>query len=89
MQCFKSDVFGYILIKSGKIFLKLKDKNIQIIKTNTKFEKINKLYKLTMKSKNKVGTKQTVMTMKLTMKKFHLVSKYANYPTWDEKQNAP
>jgi len=27
--------------------------------------------------------------MKLTMKKFHLVSKYANYPTWDEKQNAP
>ena len=29
------------------------------------------------------------MTMKLTMKKFHLVSKYANYPTWDEKQNAP
>ena len=34
-----------ILIKSGKIFLKLKDKNIQIIKTNTKFEKINKLYK--------------------------------------------
>ena len=46
-----------ILIKSGKIFLKLKDKNIQIIKTNTNFEKINKLYKLTMKSKNKVGTK--------------------------------
>ena len=34
-----------ILIKSEKIFLKLKDKNIQIIKTNTKFEKINKLYK--------------------------------------------
>ncbi len=29
------------------------------------------------------------MTMKLTMKKFHLVSKYANYPTWDEKQNIP
>ena len=28
-------------------------------------------------------------TMKNTMKKFHLVSKYANYPTWDEKQNAP
>ena len=27
--------------------------------------------------------------MKNTMKKFHLVSKYANYPTWDEKQNAP
>ena len=24
-----------------------------------------------------------------SMKKFHLVSKYANYPTWDEKQNAP
>ena len=23
------------------------------------------------------------------MKKFHLVSKYANYLTWDEKQNAP
>ena len=29
------------------------------------------------------------MTMKFTMKKFHLVSKYANYLTWDEKQNAP
>ena len=27
--------------------------------------------------------------MKFTMKKFQLVSKYANYPTWDEKQNAP
>ena len=27
--------------------------------------------------------------MKNTMKKFHLVSKYANYLTWDEKQNAP
>ncbi len=27
--------------------------------------------------------------MKFTMKNFQLVSKYANYPTWDEKQNAP
>ena len=27
--------------------------------------------------------------MKFTMKKFQLVRKYANYPTWDEKQNAP
>ncbi len=27
--------------------------------------------------------------MKLSTKKFQLVSKYANYPTWDEKQNAP
>ena len=26
--------------------------------------------------------------MKFTMKNFQLVSKYANYPTWDEKQNA-
>ena len=26
--------------------------------------------------------------MKFTMKKFQLVRKYANYPTWDEKQNA-
>ena len=42
-----------------------------------------------MKSKNKVKTKQSNMTMKFTMKKFHLVSKYANYLTWDEKQNAP
>ena len=42
-----------------------------------------------MKSKDKVKTKQDNMTMKLTMKKFQLVSKYANYPTWDEKQNAP
>ena len=25
----------------------------------------------------------------MTTKKFQLVSKYANYPTWDEKQNAP
>ena len=29
------------------------------------------------------------MTMKFTMKKFHLVSKYANYLTWDEKQKFP
>ena len=29
------------------------------------------------------------MTMKLTTKKFHLVSKYANYPIWDDKQNIP
>ena len=29
------------------------------------------------------------MTTKKTTKKFQLVSKYANYPTWDEKQNAP
>ena len=43
----------------------------------------------TTKSKDKVKTKQDNMTMKLTMKKFHLVSKYANYLTWDEKQNAP
>ena len=43
----------------------------------------------TMKSKDEVGKKQRVQTMKNTMKKFHLVSKYANYPTWDEKQNAP
>ena len=42
-----------------------------------------------MKSKDEVGKKQRVQTMKLTMKKFQLVSKYANYPTWDEKQNAP
>ena len=28
------------------------------------------------------------MTTKITTKKFQLVSKYANYPTWDEKQNA-
>jgi hypothetical protein len=27
--------------------------------------------------------------MKFTMKKFQLVSKYASYLTWDEKQNAP
>ncbi len=42
-----------------------------------------------MKSKDEVGKKQRVQTMKLTMKKFQLVSKYANYLTWDEKQNAP
>ena len=29
------------------------------------------------------------MTTKKRTKKFQLVSKYANYPTWDEKQNAP
>ena len=43
----------------------------------------------TMKSKKKVETKQKLPTMKSTMKKFHLVSKYANYSSWDEKQNAP
>ena len=25
----------------------------------------------------------------MTTKKYQLVNKYANYPTWDEKQNAP
>jgi hypothetical protein len=29
------------------------------------------------------------LSTKFSTKKFHLVSKYANYPTWDEKQNAP
>ena len=29
------------------------------------------------------------MTTKIATKKFQLVSKYANYPAWDEKQNAP
>ena len=29
------------------------------------------------------------MTTKKTTKKFQLVSKYTNYPTWDEEQNAP
>ena len=29
------------------------------------------------------------MTTKKTTKKLRLVSKYANYLTWDEKQNAP
>ena len=43
----------------------------------------------TMKSKKKVETKQKLATMKFTMKKFQLVRKYANYPTWDDKQNAP
>ena len=27
------------------------------------------------------------MTTKFTTKRFQLLSKYANYPTWDEKQN--
>ena len=43
----------------------------------------------TTKTKDKVKTKQSNMTTKITTKKFQLVSKYANYPTWDEKQNAP
>ena len=53
--------------------------------------KHNKLFGTmkTMKSKKKVETKQKLATMKFTMKKFQLVRKYANYPTWDEKQNAP
>ena len=42
-----------------------------------------------MKSEKKVKRKQMLATMKFTMKKFQLVRKYANYPTWDEKQNAP
>jgi len=29
------------------------------------------------------------MTTKIATKKFQLVNKYANYPIWDEKQNAP
>ena len=39
---------------------------------------------MTTKSKDKVKTKQSVMTTK----KFQLVSKYVNYPDWDEKKNA-
>ena len=29
------------------------------------------------------------MPTKKTTKKFQLLSKYDNYPTWDEKQNCP
>ena len=43
----------------------------------------------TTKTEKKVKRKQSNMTTKKTTKKFQLVSKYANYPTWDEKQNAP
>ena len=42
----------------------------------------------TTKTENKLKRKQSNMTMKKTTKKFQLVSKYDNYPTWDEKQNA-
>ena len=51
----------------------------------------NKLFGTTKttKSEKKVKRKQSNMTTKKTTKKFQLVSKYANYPTWDEKQNAP
>ena len=42
-----------------------------------------------MKSKDEKKKKQRVQTMKNAIKKFHLVSKHANYLTWDEKQNAP
>ena len=52
---------------------------------------ISEHYKLfgTTKTKDKMRTKQSNMTTKITTKKFQFVSKYANYPTWDEKQNAP
>ena len=43
----------------------------------------------TTKSKDKVRTKLTFLSTKFSTKKFYLVSKYANYPNWDEKQNAP
>ena len=43
----------------------------------------------TTKSKKKVKRKQSNMTTKKTTKKFQLVSKYSNYLSWDEKQNAP
>ena len=43
----------------------------------------------TTKTEKKVERKQSNMTTKKTTKKFQLVSKYANYSTWDEKQNAP
>ena len=42
-----------------------------------------------MKTEKKVKRKQGNMTTKITTKKFQLVSKYANYHTLDEKQNAP
>ena len=60
------------------------------LETEKTTQNIYRLFSMkTMKSKDKVGKKQRVQTMKFTMKNFQLVSKYANYPTWDEKQNAP
>ena len=60
------------------------------LETEKTTQNIYRLFSMkTMKSKDEVRKKQRVQTMKFTMKKFHLVSKYANYPTWDEKQNAP
>ena len=38
-----------------------------------------------MKAENKLITKKS----NIKMKKFHLVSKYANYSTVDEKQSGP
>ena len=43
----------------------------------------------TMKSKNEVKRKYTLATMKFTMKKFQIVSKYANYQSNAGQQNAP
>ena len=60
------------------------------LETEKTTQNIYRLFSMkTMKSKDEVRKKQRVQTMKNTMKKFHLVSKYANYLTWDEKQNAP
>ena len=43
----------------------------------------------TTKSEKKLKKKQSTIKSKRTTKKFQLVGKYANYPTWDEKQSAP
>ncbi len=42
-----------------------------------------------MKSEKKLKRKYKIATMEFAMKEFQLVRKYANYPNWDEKQNAP
>ena len=52
----------------------------------------NKLFGTTKtedKVKRELSNMTTKITTKITTKKFPLVSKYANYLTWDEKQNAP
>ncbi len=76
------------IIKNLKIRLILY-KKIKYLDINNEMliSEHNKLFEImkTKKTEKKVKRKYSNMTTK----KFQLVSKYANYPTWDEKQNAP
>ena len=66
----------------------MKNYVLDILKKHNKLSRTMKIMKTT-KSEKKVKRKQDYLTMKKTTMKFQFVSKFANYLSWDEKQNAP